>query len=557
MVRRLVLMLSVAGLVVGPGLARADDAPSKPPTIVLRIHSLDAVVKDLKYLSNLSGQKEGAQQLDEGIKKVFPKGFDAAGIDGKRPLGLYSSLDPEGNLMDTTAVVLIPISNEKEALAFLEQHQIEAKKEDDGSYAVSLPNAPFPGYFRFAHGYAYVTIRDKGAIEPKKLLDPAKVFPTGHPDVLSLIFRLDQIPDSLKQIAISQLEVRASDADDEKRPGETEGQHAVRVQTTQALVREMIEILNNGTEIALHANVRRQAGELSVSFSAAGKSGSQMAKSIAALGDSQSLFAGLLTPEAPFNGVMHVTVPEEIRKKLEPQIDEAIRKQIAQEKGSAEQKKRMEAFFKTLAPTFKAGELDLGATMRGPDAEKHYNFILGVKVHNGKAIDKQLHRLVAGEKEESKVKMDAATIGDIKVHQINVQTGVDEQTKRTFGDNPLYVCFRDNAFFAVAGPNGLEVLKSALSAEPKAAPPLELNLSMAKLGPVIANSNKSDPEKADKAAAEAFGQEATGKDKLSITLKGGEALQAQLQMNTAVLKFFQMMSPEGSAAKPKPKKKAA
>src|SRR5947209_7543159 len=109
----------VAFLVLAPLLAglmstarlRADDAATTP-TLIVRLASIERVLAEIKYLSDLSGKTEDAKKLDAVLKMAMPKG-KVEGIDGKRPLGLYFYVDPDGNLMEFKFLVMLPVSDEK------------------------------------------------------------------------------------------------------------------------------------------------------------------------------------------------------------------------------------------------------------------------------------------------------------------------------------------------------------------------------------------------------------------------------------------------------------
>src|SRR5439155_26713167 len=115
----------------------------------------------------------------EGFVKswIGSKGLDA--IDTKRPLGLYGSLD--ANLLESTAVLLVPIADPKAFLGLVEGFDLKPKKEDDDIYSMTVEKVPFPIYFRFANKYVYATVREKTALDKNKLLDPTKVL-TANPN---------------------------------------------------------------------------------------------------------------------------------------------------------------------------------------------------------------------------------------------------------------------------------------------------------------------------------------------------------------------------------------
>src|SRR4051794_1129967 len=101
------LFLAVCGLMALPTPARPADDKAQTPTLVVRLRSIDGLVSDFKYLATLAGRAEEAKQVDALIKNWIGD----KGIDSKRPLGLYGTINP--GLMDSTAVVLVPIADEK------------------------------------------------------------------------------------------------------------------------------------------------------------------------------------------------------------------------------------------------------------------------------------------------------------------------------------------------------------------------------------------------------------------------------------------------------------
>src|SRR5262249_22663991 len=137
-----------------------------------------------------------------------------------------------------------------------------------------------------------------------------------------------------------------------------------------------------------------------------------------------------------------------------------------------------EALLKTLGASFEKGELDLFGQM-SPNG-KQFNVVAGVKVQDGDKLAKMVRDLVedllknARKEERTKVKLDADSVGPIKIHRVDIQKTFDAQARELFGDNPLYVAFKKDAVMIAMGAGGLEVLKQALAATPAASPPMQL-----------------------------------------------------------------------------------
>src|SRR3954470_12495373 len=76
-----------------------------PPTLVVRLRSLDTLFESGKLLAAAAGKEQVLTQLEDLLKsKIGPKGLE--GIDLKRPLGLYAQVGKE--LTDLKAVLLVP-----------------------------------------------------------------------------------------------------------------------------------------------------------------------------------------------------------------------------------------------------------------------------------------------------------------------------------------------------------------------------------------------------------------------------------------------------------------
>jgi hypothetical protein len=148
--------LPLAALLLVPALAVAGDPPvAKSPGVVVRVRSIDALFEVARYGAGLVGKGDIAEQLEQMVRNRED------GIDLKKPIGFYAQVGKD--LGDATAVLLLPVSGEKELLDALDGFGVKPQKGADGVYTVALPNVPVKTYFRFSNGYAYVTAMKKDA----------------------------------------------------------------------------------------------------------------------------------------------------------------------------------------------------------------------------------------------------------------------------------------------------------------------------------------------------------------------------------------------------------
>jgi hypothetical protein len=545
---RLLSWVVVVSFLASGSLVRADDQPkrapesgaAKAPTLVVRIKPINDLLSDAKYLATIAGHEEQASQV-EGLVSQMTGENGLGGIDLKRPLGVYGTISPD--LVSSGGVVLVPIVNEQTLIDFLEGYTIKAEKGDDGIYTLkSQFPIPVPIFLRFANKYAYVTAQNKAALDKSKLLDPEAVLSSVRQATLSARFRIDQIPNFAKEMALAQMELRMAEEQQKTVPGESKAQGALRGQIMKNVSDRMASVLKEGGEVETFLDVDRKANQIVFEMSLAGKPGSALTRAFADIGHSQSLFAGLAGDHPALNVVLHFALPEELRKGFEQVVHEGMQKGLEKEKDEA-RRESGKKLLKALEPTIKAGELDVGVALRGPSESKHYTVIVGVKVKDGQAIESAVHEVLQGlpESEREKVKLNAETAGDIKIHRIDGQKDFDEQHRQIFGDNPFFAAIRADAIFIAGGERGLDALKNALNIEPRKSAQVVVEASVAGLAPLAAHGDKKALTELHKATESSFKSDKDA-DKIRFSLEGGKALKARFAMDAAVVKFIAQVS---------------
>src|SRR5258708_6911114 len=197
-------------LIADPAPLRAEDVKKSKPGVVVRIRPIGELLEDIKFLAKVNQLGDEGDQLEGIIKaKVGDKGLE--GIDMKRPLGLYGDVGAAG--IDSTVVVLVPVTDEKAVLALLENINIKADKGENDVYTIQIEKVPVPVpvYLKFANKYAYITAQDKSALDNDKMLKPGDVFPEGRATALSVTARMEASPYGLKMGFIARLEMCCGD----------------------------------------------------------------------------------------------------------------------------------------------------------------------------------------------------------------------------------------------------------------------------------------------------------------------------------------------------------
>jgi hypothetical protein len=524
-------------LAAAPSLVRAAD---EKPALVVAFKSLDGLISDAKYISELAGKEEEAKQAEAMLKNLLGDRKGLEGVDPKKPIGLYARInadDPKAS----EVVLMVPVVDEDALLSLLKkQDKIKVEdKAEDGTYKINVESVPIPLFLRFANNYAYVTGRTNAALAKDRLLAPDKVLPAKTTSLASVVLHLEQIPEKYRDLAITGVEQQLAKEKVKEDPNETPTQKAFRPVYFDEIGAQLRSFLEDGAELSMSVDVDREAGELSTTLRFSGKSGSKLAENLADLGNRKSVGASLLGADSAANLIFNVALPEKLRKTVSDAVDEAVKKGLA-DAAAKGQREAAEAVVKALLPTLKAGELDAGFDLRGPGAKDLYTLVMGLKVKEGVEIEKLVRNAIKSlpEKEQEKVKFDVAKAGDVGIHRFISDLSLSEEnSKRMFGDNPeVYFAFRDDALLTAIGVDGLAALKEIVAAKPKTGAMLQMEASMNRLAAQLTKDHPAAPDAAKKAFKDGK------KDKVRFAVEGGKALSVKISMDAPVVTFAALMA---------------
>lgn len=514
-----------------PGSVQAD----APPSLVVKLKSIDGLLEDVKYLGELAGAGDEIQQINE-LLNSFKSDQGLGGIDTSKPWGLYGSLTDD--VQNSPLLVLLPIKDEKAFLEFLGNFEIRPEKDKDGVYTIeNIPNAPLPVtlYFRFANHYCYITINEKSNIDKGKLPDPKKALPADD-SVISISARIAELPDLAKQLLVTNLENMLGELKEKQSDDEAESVTRLKEKVADFLTARVQMLLTDGESLTLRLAMDSKKDDMFVEAAFKAKSGSALAKEMIEAGKSPTLFAQWAEKTDAMNLRLTATLPDEVKKMLGPVVDDFIQSTLKEETDQIKQA-LMKAGLDKIAPTLKSGKIDAAMTMRGPDKNGHYTAIVGLRVQDGMGIESFVRDVIKNlpPNERSKVKTDAAKVGSANIHQIKVDE-MEKESKELFGTTDVLVGFRDDMAVLGFGPEAMNALKAALQAKSSTAPMLSLNASMSR----AVGLSKADPGTAKmiEIAKDVFGKNPAGTDLISISGEMTDTLRLRIGMKAKLIKFF-------------------
>jgi hypothetical protein len=534
---RLLAVLVLAGLLLAgpllvPSPVRAQEKASKP-TLVLRLDSLDELIAHARYLASLSEQEEPLKQFEGLLKaKTGPKGL--MGLDTKKPIGLYGSLQTE--LTDSQLVLMLPVSDEKAVLDFLEKLDFKAEKGKDGLYTVHIEAIPLPAIFRFANGYLYGTIKasekQEEGLAKAGLPRPESILSAAPGDALVLTANLDAIPAPLKKMVVTQASLQLSRAADENPARkETEAQKEFRLALIDQAGAGFKSLVNDSETLTLRVQLDRKKHDIAATLTLQPRAGSDLARTIKGMVAENSVGASLGASEAAMRGSLYLALPERLRKTLADVFKEGFQAALAKE-SNPEARKAASALRDAFEPTASSGVFDLGFAFQGPGKGGRFTIVGGARVEGGakfeKALEDALAKLPADKKKELTLNADKAE--GVNIHKVTPDR-VDDYAKQVLGDGPFYFAIREDAVLFTLGENALGALKNALARKPALGQPAEVELNMAGVARLMAREQKAAPEIANKVFTE------KGSDRIVLRVEAGGKLEVKLSTKAQVLAF--------------------
>ena len=527
---------------------KADTAATKGPAVLVRVQSVNDLLKTADYIGTLLPE-DARNQLKQGTdfaKALIDEKTGLAGIGVKDPIGLYLTFGEE---FDGTppVVVLIPVADQDTFLNTLEQQgmlKVEAPKEKDGVYKTEPQQAPGAVYFRFANGYAYATLGDAANIDTKVLAKPADVL-GGRPEhLISATLRFDRLPDNMKKMALAGIENGIANAKDQPVPNETPAMKEFKDKTVDTLAANIKEVLEAGEEASLRLNVDPKTEEFALELELTGVKGKKLARDIQSIRENKSVVGGALAaadPAASF--ILSVGLPADLKKSFDPVVDDALAQALKEANVPGEMLTKAEPLINALQPTLKAGELDVGFAFTAPGKDDKVTLVAGLKVVDGKKLEGVVKDIVQKElppEVSGKFKLDEETLpGGAKLHRVAVadDLGKDPNAEKMFGKSDLYLTFRDDLLVVAIGPEAKEALKKAVASKPADVGVVRFQMHVARLASLMGD-NAQELAAAKAAAEKVFGKGGSQADTIRFSIEGGDSLKVKAAAKGKAIRFL-------------------
>ncbi len=514
-------LAALAVALFSTGLASAQPKAVEP-TIEVRLRSVNDLVDKFEYVAGLAGKEDVVGQVRELIKALSGDGKGVEGIDPKKPIGAYATL--EKDVATSPVVVLIPVADEKTFLAALAKYNLTPEKGDDGTHKVAVPIPTLEHvHLRFANGYVYVSQKAKD-LDPKLLLQPKAFFAKDDGSVASVIVHIDRIPADLRTFAFGQIELAANDERKKNADNETDAEKKLKNLIFDTLLSGGKGISDDGRQLTVKLFADPKTDDITAEVTLLAKSGSPTAKNFTALASKTSVPAGIVaSADAAAHANVKLAVTDGTKKEYAAAIDALLADLL--KNAQDDQKEAVKALIAAVGPTLKAGELDAAVSLIGPNSKGHYNLVAALAVKDGKAIEAFVKKMVedygALVADFVEFKLDVEKVGDFNLHRIDIKQ-VDDKFETTFGTKTIWLATSDKNIALSIEPDG-KALRAGLKAKAIPVAVVSVDAAVAKLLPLFNPNLKPDELKA--LLKDAFGDGATaGKDTVAFSVTGGDRL---------------------------------
>lgn len=538
---RLFGLAAMVVAIAAPAMAPAAENKADAPAVLVRVQSVNDLLKTVDYIASLLPE-DAQEQVKQGVgfvKSLIDDKKGIEGIDVKLPIGLYASLSAEAPAA-SPIVGLIPVADKQTVLDALKTRAMLEVKEKDGLYETTPPNSP-PLFFRFANGYAYIT-NEPEHIDPKTLPKPETILGGKAEHLISATIRVDRLPEQMKKMALGFVENAIAQGKDQPIPNETPAIKAFKNQAIDDVVKAIQSVLMDGEALSLRLNVDPKTEEFALELEMNGKKGSKLAKDFASIRENKSVVGGALASgDAAMTLNVSLSLAESLKKLFGPVVDDLI--EMAKKEGNVpgEIQTKAEPLIKALTPSLKAGELDAGISLLGPDKEDHYTAVIGLKLTGGKKVEDAIRELVKKElppEFSGFFALDAEDLsGGSKLHIIRVNNVLDDKMKKVLGKNDAYLSFRDDLLVLAIGPQGKEAVTKAIASKPADVGVMKLDVSMSRIAPLAAEA-EGQAAAAKAAAKKIFAGKPATNDKLSVSILGGESMKVRIALQGKAIKFL-------------------
>ena len=525
---RSTLFLAAVAAIALPSSVRAADPP-----IVFQVQPLGRVLADARATVKLVAGDEAVKQFNKSLQRSFgEKGFD--GLDLSRPIVGYVIV-PE-NLLDSVAVVALPVTGEKDFLDLCERaNGSKPTAIAGGLYELPALDPKVKAVCKVVNQYAYIATgqNPNGALAPANIVAAQTLFDPTEASLATAKIHFDRFaPGTQDKVVAMLLELKKTAM------GKGLGaQETIIVDPLLKLAMQVLEQSKDAKLAVVRLALDSRTGDFSAEASVTAKPGTALEKTITAWKPSTNKFASLVTPDTAVG--FKASLPlfnKDLRDGTATGLEE-LRKQIPAN-GTPAAGAALDELFKGLSRTVKAGDFDVAGAIRGPDKKGLFTVIGAIAFEDALPLEKAFRAFVDADSPpefKKNLKWDAAKAGKVSIHTVKLSDNGGSwfaEITKPFGESPtIAFAFAPNGIFIAVGPDAVDAIKDALVVKATPSPVVDIVINPARLGKFVATISPEGQPMVEKM----FGTENKPFSLMSLTVAGGKELKVRYAVNLKLL----------------------
>jgi len=484
------LATTVAGAPLPSGNKNGD-----APAFSAQVRSIDDLLPTIKTAArNVLPPFLYAEFEREALSKLDPNMLP--GVDVKRPWAAYGRFGLgllENRFDDSSLIVLVPISDEKKFLDFL--NGLDLKLDKTGElYTFPIPDAPVSGSLRFYKEYAYIGV-DPDKLDTRKLLHPADVIDSNEKAAGVVRLRIDHVPEKLRTTILGAFK---QGIDRELGRGVPKNAEPFIVDFSRTAERWSRNLFLDGKEIVLRADLDPHIGSIKLETTFEAVNGTDVARFIKGIKPNTNAMADLVTADSAAHAVVSLPFFAEDIRRLVGELLTHGSNEVGKEMRANEPKEIValkDELFAVLKKTVDSGLADGVACLRGPDKKGQYTAVGGVTLKDAGKLEaafKAALKVAPNKEAQDRLKVDAFQIGNTNVHEIKTGELLPEEAIKIFGKSSVYFAVTPDACYITFGADGKQAISDLLSKKrtPKPMPMAAFDVSGKRLMAMVKTSGE-------------------------------------------------------------------
>ena len=475
------------------------------PVAVVSINNIDALFADTDYLMEATGAA--------GIGQMFmPQVRDfVQGLNSKKPIGVVVHL----NGMQPIPMAFVPVDDLPGFLSKVEGQLGEAKNIGDGLLQLQGPQ---PVFVKETGGWAFVS-PDRSALSSTPTNPETLLKGLNKKYDIAVRGFVQNVPLQLRQMASQklseQMEMGLLDAD------------AAQKAVAKSQAEQMKLLLEEADELTIGLNIDSKNKNIHYDFSVTANEGSSLAKQFESAKGGKTKYSGFVVPDAAVAMNLVSNIPSaqasqmtEMLTNLENSAIKEIENDDSIEEDAVRDgaKKFVTGVFDIFRDTLKTGKADAGMSV--VLGEKSITMALASHVADGSQVEtlvKDLVELAEGDPEISfsKKKLNSATHGEVRLHELAIPIPADEYIGQILGGE-LEICLgaSDTDVYVVIGSDPVTNLKKMVDNSKGSSADMDPFSVTLKLAPILKFAQAMEQDETLSAIAQMLEQ--NGNDNIRI-----------------------------------------